>query len=579
MKLHLLTIAWITAPVFVRSQSPGNTGTARGFPITPVNITVQKLVKDRTCDSCAIDRIYETSLYATNYVIINAKEEPSTQKAPGNNNAGRFMPFLSDHHIINETFTIDFLYPAINYQYSDSFLYSPAMQEDMHKSNPLQFSVYLNTRMIQDWKEIRTLEQDTIYKTGYFLQTPLRNPRFINLNNYHVGDFTLNVNDSLVILVRFSNMEEVYQSIFIKRVPVSLSSFDFIQFSSDDDLQEILNRPAVQDHSKNRAEEQLTMKSSEIALLRFNDSSSIKKEIEYSFDEGSGIWKKIIPDPHSNYSYILINKPAAGQTISLSLRYSLQRESIHRISIQVQQNFLTSIWFKLMVTVLSALILFAGWYMLKKQQHARQIRKLTLSKEETESKLQLLSGQLNPHFLFNSLNSVQNLINKKDTENANLYISEVSSFLRTIMDTGKKEYISLQEELKTEQTYMQLEQKRKDFTYELINNCGDNLSQVEFPPLLLQPIIENSIHHGFTRNTTDPHLKISIDCNNKQLNVSIHDNGQGFNIHAIRKGHGLTIVQKRILLMNEKLKDIAISMNIESSKEGTLTTFQFQNWL
>lgn len=543
-----------------------------------IDIQVKPVSGNVICDTCPINYIYHLSEKSRqNYAILNATEEkPQHDNTPENM---RQATLFTEHHILESEFTIDFLSRAWRFHYpemSDDFIKLTEAEED--EDNLWEFSVYINSDTVQHWKPVRSLVRDPDFEVGYFLQTTQRKNKYFKLKNYQVGNYKLNMNDSLVILIRFKDLSEmILQSILIKRVPATVSNFDFLKFSSDTDLQDILNLQTASSNIVAHSDTIFEMKSNEIALLRFRDTTKTKKQIEYSFNEATGEWKTI--SAGSGYSYILINKPAPGKDVQLALRYSLQKETMHRITIKVQENFFSSVWFKILLAVAVVSLVFSVWWLIKKQQHARQLRKLSFSKAETESKLELLSGQLNPHFLFNSLNSVQNLINKKDTENANLYISEVSGFLRTVMDTGKKEYISLEEELKIEEAYMQLEQKRKDFSYEIINHCSVSLSLVEFPPLLLQPIIENSIHHGFSRQIAKPAITIELHCNNKTLHVSVKDNGQGLNSNVINKGHGLNIVQKRILLMNEKLKDIAVEMIVDSSGKGTATTFVFQNWL
>ncbi|RZM19041.1 MAG: hypothetical protein EOO88_39165 [Pedobacter sp.] len=144
---------------------------------------------------------------------------------------------------------------------------------------------------------------------------------------------------------------------------------------------------------------------------------------------------------------------------------------------------------------------------------------------------------------------------------------------------GRREYISLTEELALMEQYLLLEQKRHPFTFEITNRSSIDLSQVDFPALLLQPIIENSIHHGFTKDIVMPAVSIAVEKENEALKIIIADNGRGFDQVSTLYGHGLSLVQRRILLLNET-RTFNVEMKIKSaSNMGTTTTITLTNWM
>jgi hypothetical protein len=448
----------------------------------------------------------------------------------------------------------------------------------------LQFSILHNGTTVKNWSDIQLLKEEKDYIAHYKIKNRNGNDSSVGWKVYNAGKFNLKIGDSVIVLIRGSFDQKVVQSIFVKRIKEVPIYFDFIKFSSSQVLQDILNTETFKEGIKGESTIEFEIEPGDIALLKFRDFKVQNNELEYAFADKPGIWtrlkmnrKEIRP---GQPCYISLNNLPPGKTTELLLRYTSQRESVHPITIKVKEKVVNNnIWLKVAVAIAILSLSFAFWSMYKRLKHAKVLRQLTLNKEETESKLQLLSGQLNPHFLFNSLNSVQNLINKQDTEQANQYVAEVSTFLRTIMDAGKKEYISLKEELEIETYYMKLEQKRMTFQYAIINKCDNDLAEVEFPPSLLQPVIENSIHHGFTKDIQHPLITIRISCVEKQLLVIVEDNGQGFNPHVVKQGHGLTIVQNRISLINKKLNAMPVEMQVQSSGAGTVTTFTFQNWL
>jgi LytS/YehU family sensor histidine kinase len=175
---------------------------------------------------------------------------------------------------------------------------------------------------------------------------------------------------------------------------------------------------------------------------------------------------------------------------------------------------------------------------------------------------------------------VQSLIRQNDPEAANQYVTEVATFMRTIMDNGRKELVSLAEEIGIEEKYIALEQKRKAFTYTFRNECGNGLETIDFPPLLLQPVIENCIRHGLAENVRNPTLSITIRCDATDLIVVIADNGTGFDTSVKMPGHGLSLTAKRIALINEKLPAMQIVLQTKSGQgSGTATEIRLLKWL
>lgn len=556
------------------------------------SINTYKILNVTFCDTCTAPVTYNGGKII-NYMIIGARVENESENEEFNKTNNNNLPNVSKYLIASGIFTLDFvaddLIRAGLFQISDQ---TKMLAKKKLKATPLQFSVLLNNEMIKGWTDIFSLGADKQYQSFESISDGDTVKRSVSFTNYHAGDFELSINDSLVVLIRNTATKKTVESILIKRKPYYPQAFDFIKFSSDsarrayddNNVRALLNLSKkfyspTQIHKDSI--DHFEMEPEETAIIQFEDLGIKHGLLQFAFAGDDTFWRPfaINADPEQNFSGIAIEKPTPGKTMELMVRYTHQPERIHHIFIKVHGRLTSTTWFKVAMTFLTAALLFAILYIFKRRRHKAQLRKLTRNKEEIESKLQLLSGQLNPHFLFNSLNSVQNLINKNDTENANLYVSEVSSFLRTIMDAGKKEYISLEEELGMEEAYIKLEQKRKAFNYNIINNCSSNLSQIEFPPSLLQPIIENSIHHGFSRDIGNPLITICIACNEKQLIVSVADNGQGFDEALIIPGHGLALVQKRILLMNEKLNGMPIELKVEPTDKGTVTIFTFQNWL
>lgn len=480
------------------------------------------------------------------------------------------------YFISNDSLTIDFLPTKTNEADLPLPVYPHAEEIDYRE---IDVMVTKNEVPLYDWKPVSALLPDKEYEvsfTGAGQEKPMPWP------SLQVGKFKLAVGDKLKVHIRRKGTDKTVQYIYVERVKAVPEPVSIHQFPNNASVQDILNK----EHAKASLwlinADELEIDPGHSLLLGFDREPFQKKIIEYAFTDDPSNWKplKAVDEvPSMTPYYLFIEKPEAGYKRELLLRYEHQRESILHIKISVKPRTTTTNWIKITAGIALAVLLFITGFYFNRKKNTQKLKRLTLKKEELESKLQLLSGQLNPHFLFNSLNSIQNLVNKEEAGKASNYLSEVAVFLRTVMDAGKKEYISLQEELHIAESYLKLEQKRKPFQYSIEYSCAVGATQLDFPPLLLQPVLENCIHHGFKSSQSDSLLTINIRCEGKNIMISVGDNGNGFDISSIEYGQGLSLVKKRIALMNEKLGYAAIDMKMGSGHEGTITTFTLQNWI
>ena len=184
---------------------------------------------------------------------------------------------------------------------------------------------------------------------------------------------------------------------------------------------------------------------------------------------------------------------------------------------------------------------------MKKQDQEKRLRELQLS---------AIRAQMNPHFLFNSLNSVQNLIQKNQGQEAHLYLSNLAGLIRRILKNSQREEISLAGELETLNQYIRLEQLRFDF--EFIQTIDEQIDQNHFmvPSMILQPIAENAIIHGLQHKKGDKRLKVEVIKKEHGIQINLEDNGIGMQasqkIRSVSNGVGLSLNEERLKLMQEK---------------------------
>ncbi|GAB1451540.1 sensor histidine kinase [Draconibacterium sp.] len=214
-----------------------------------------------------------------------------------------------------------------------------------------------------------------------------------------------------------------------------------------------------------------------------------------------------------------------------------------------------SLWFKILIfMILVTLIAFAFVI------YTRQIR-LTAKQKQDELRLESLRGQMNPHFIFNALNSINYFISNSDKISANSYIADFSRLIRNFLNNLSHEYIPFEKELESIQDYLKLEHLRFNdkFDYELKLEM-ENHSQISVFPGLVQPFIENAIWHG-VRGLDDRKGKIKVSFKRLDTNLircTVEDDGIGRkqaeiqkNILPEKKSRGIGIVTERLKIISE----------------------------
>ncbi len=198
-----------------------------------------------------------------------------------------------------------------------------------------------------------------------------------------------------------------------------------------------------------------------------------------------------------------------------------------------------------------------------------QLQKLESEKKQeelqhkaTELEMQALCAQMNPHFIFNSLNAINHFILKNESETAANYLIKFSRLIRMVLNNSQKSFIPLEDELESLQLYVDLERLRFKNAFDYTSTCSNKIdaANICIPPLILQPFVENAIWHGLMHKETKGKLEIDITFENELLCCTISDNGIGRSNAAMikdslsekTKSMGLNITKNRIDLINEK---------------------------
>ncbi len=192
----------------------------------------------------------------------------------------------------------------------------------------------------------------------------------------------------------------------------------------------------------------------------------------------------------------------------------------------------------------------------------RQKNRVNKLKIEINRNIQRLLGQqMNPHFIFNTLKSIQNFILKNDTKQSNLYLTRFSKLIRKILENSQSEFISLKDEMEALELYIQLEQLRlnNNFGYEIIMDNNIDSLNLKIPSLLFQPFAENAIWHGISPKNGFGKITVEIKLKGGFIQCCIQDNGVGRKKQSpvenkMHKSLGSSITTKRIELLNNLYK-------------------------
>jgi len=238
---------------------------------------------------------------------------------------------------------------------------------------------------------------------------------------------------------------------------------------------------------------------------------------------------------------------------------------IKSIKLKIKKAYYQRLTFKLVALVV-LLLMVALIYTYIFYVKMREIKKRnSVINELNKFRQRALSAQMNPHFIFNSLNSVQSYILTNDREKSSTYLSKFGKLMRKVLDNSQNPVITLYEELEALKVYVEMELIRfhNCFNFQLKIDDNIKINQIEVPPLIIQPYVENAIHHGLRMKDGEKKLSIDIRQDEKNICIFIEDNGIGRKeSQQIRqrtkkqlKSYGTEITNKRMSLFKELYKN------------------------
>jgi hypothetical protein len=317
--------------------------------------------------------------------------------------------------------------------------------------------------------------------------------------------------------------------------------------------------------------------------------------INFANPEGNRFAWQVVPSADSGWHLlneqrsVSFNNLASGtyhvrlRLFSVNNRWPQQYKDI---VLYVHPPFWRSRWFM----TLLALFLLTATTMIYRYRVARVREKLNLDKQVAEYEMRALHAQMNPHFIFNALNSIREMILQDDNRNASRYLSRFARLIRLNLEHSRQTFITLQQNIEYLESYLEMEKMRfPDFGFQISVSKDLDCHEIRLAPMLIQPLVENAIWHGLLPKEKDKWVHIRFFSEKDILVCEIEDSGIGIRRSMqnktagqdIHRSVGISNIQERIALLNEKYR-IRCSLVIRDKSDmpdrndtGTIITLTF----
>ena len=229
---------------------------------------------------------------------------------------------------------------------------------------------------------------------------------------------------------------------------------------------------------------------------------------------------------------------------------------IDKIKISIEPYWYQTNLFKILATLLIGFLI----YLFFKRRIAIVRREGALKQKITETEIAALKAQMNPHFIFNCINSIDALIQSNDKYNATNYLNKFAKLIRNVLDSSKENTVAFNKDIETLNLYIELEKLRSENKFTTSINVSEELmsSDYKVPPLIVQPFVENAIQHGLRkRKDNNGTLSINVERVEDKIIYHIEDNGIGRAAAAKltkseHSSYGIQISNDRIKMFNEE---------------------------
>lgn len=339
-----------------------------------------------------------------------------------------------------------------------------------------------------------------------------------------------------------------------------------------------LKKIRIGDQSTTESAALLSDYGQQFILYPETSSYSSNSNFQYAYRVNKGDWIKL---PASIEQIEIQNLPTGTIEIELKAIDHLGRDSENSIKLKgyINPPFWLKWWFYLCLITVGIIV-----SMLISSKIIKSIKRKELAKTQlVNSQLKAIRAQMNPHFMYNTLNSIQDLILQNDIKNTNYYLSKFSQLMRQILAFSEEETVLLSEEVEMLQNYLELEKLRfgNEFGFTLKIDENIDSDRTYIPSLIIQPYIENAIKHGLLHKKGIKKLDVSFSLAGNFLEICIQDNGIGrkrseeikLRNVILHKSFAENAIQKRLeLLNNNSMQKIEVSIsNINDNEKDTGT--------
>lgn len=325
---------------------------------------------------------------------------------------------------------------------------------------------------------------------------------------------------------------------------------------------------SIQTFAKNKELHQGEIYSSKTDLIKISISNkNLNKHLVYRYRFGKDqTWIK------SNKGEIIVNSPSNGDfNLEVScLNLDNQWSKAKCIASFTVEKIIFARWYFILIYIGLLVLLF---YMILKYSLKAANRKNHLLNRMVELERMALSAQMNPHFIFNSLNSIHSFLLYEENENAEKYLLRFAKLIRQTLANSRESYITIEEECETLKNYLLLETMRfkNAFTFHIECDLSKLPHQSFIPPMLIQPYVENAILHGLSKKSGDGELLLRFYLEDDLLKVLIEDNGIGYfaskkeKKDSKHKSYGTQITEERLKSLQGKNSSYNVSIEVVDS--------------
>ncbi len=327
-----------------------------------------------------------------------------------------------------------------------------------------------------------------------------------------------------------------------------------------------------------------------------NQAIQLAKEIK-DLDKISSQWKalSVVYEHHQQFEpalaaykeYTIIHDSIAGDKkqqdiVRQEVRFEAEKKEAilnaeHSSALKRQQFIKNAIIAGAAILLIAGLAVFSFYK--RRRDAVEKQKEAELKSQVSETEMKALRAQMNPHFIFNSLNSISDYIARNNTKVADEYLSKFAKLMRLILENSEKKEVSLAEDIKALELYMQLESMRMNnkFTYEIRVDDAIDKENTLIPPLILQPFVENSIWHGIAKKEGQGKITVSIKKEDDTINCIVEDDGIGrqatgeitaLKDNTARRSLGMKITKERIDIIN-KVKKTNATVKLTDLQPGT----------